>query len=200
MYFQLVPSTPHTEGTEFGLLPTTRARDGVKGTDRQLTLKNGKWKNLDKNGTAYGMTLEQAIRPEVMLLKTPSAMDAYSENLLKKEQKLGNSGTLAQEIQSGFVYQRGLLHTPRAIHADMEFEMTDTNHKRFRVNDLMNLSLLPTPNQRDENGPTGYNNRFDLNRELGITGRQLNPQFVAEMMGFPVDWLELPFQNTETNQ
>lgn len=51
------------------------------------------------------------------MLKTPSAMDAYSENLSKKEQKFGNSGTLAQEIQSGFVEQRwpGLLLTPGLV-------------------------------------------------------------------------------------
>jgi hypothetical protein len=27
---------------------------------------------------------------------------------------------------------------------------------------------------------------------------QLNPLFVAEMMGFPVNWMILPFQNGET--
>jgi hypothetical protein len=29
---------------------------------------------------------------------------------------------------------------------------------------------------------------------------QLNPQFVAEMMGFPTDWTLLPFLNGETSQ
>jgi len=29
---------------------------------------------------------------------------------------------------------------------------------------------------------------------------QLNPQFVAEMMGFPEDWTELPFLNGDKNQ
>jgi hypothetical protein len=29
---------------------------------------------------------------------------------------------------------------------------------------------------------------------------QLNPLFVAEMMGFPVDWLTLPFQGGATKQ
>jgi hypothetical protein len=32
----------------------------------------------------------------------------------KKEQKFGNSGTLAQEVQTGFIYQRGMLPTPNA--------------------------------------------------------------------------------------
>lgn len=45
----------------------------------------------------------------------------------------------------------GLLHTPRKIHATMSHEMADTGHKRYRVADLMNTSLLPTPTkvQRD---------------------------------------------------
>jgi hypothetical protein len=30
----------------------------------------------------------------------------------------------------------------------------------------------------------------------GITS-QLNPRFVAEMMGYPLDWTELPFQSGE---
>lgn len=36
-----------------------------------------------------------------------------------------------------------------------------------------------------------------INGEPGKTF-QLNPLFVAEMMGFPVNWTELPFQNGET--
>ena len=36
-------------------------------------------------------------------------------------------------------------------------------------------------------------------QEWGGSNSQLNPRFVAEMMGFPPNWLELPFQNTETN-
>jgi hypothetical protein len=31
-----------------------------------------------------------------------------------------------------------------------------------------------------------------------LTGSQLNPLFVAEMMGFPPDWTILPFQSGET--
>jgi hypothetical protein len=33
--------------------------------------------------------------------------------------------------------------------------------------------------------------------ELGMTS-QLNPRFVVEMMGYPIDWLTLPFQSGET--
>ena len=88
-----------------------------------------------------------------LLLKTPAAMDAYSENLSKKEQKFGNSGTLAQEVATGFIYKRGVLPKPQA----------------------------------QEGG-----------KMPGRTS-QLNPRFVAEMMGFPPDWTTLPFQNGGSN-
>jgi hypothetical protein len=89
-----------------GMIPTVRARDGVKGSDRKLTLKDGKWQNLDKNGTVYGMTLEQAIR------------------------------------------------------------------------------IIPQGEQTTEQ---------DSATSL------LNPRFVAEMMGFPPNWTELPFLSGEKN-
>jgi hypothetical protein len=38
-----------------------------------------------------------------------------------------------------------------------------------------------------------------LNRYLQTSKTsQLNPRFVAEMMGFPPNWTELPFQSGET--
>ena len=48
-----------------------------------------------------------------------------------------------------------------------------------------------------------------INLQLGLpqlinnqTGKnsQLNPRFVAEMMGFPPNWTELPFQSGEQSQ
>jgi hypothetical protein len=40
-----------------------------------------------------------------------------------------------------------------------------------------------------------------IESKKGTPGKtfQLNPRFVAEMMGFPPDWTELPFQSGETN-
>ena len=85
-----------------------------------------------------------------LLLKTPCAMDGKVSSG-KKNPKPGDSGTLAQEIMSGYAPT------------------------------MKKLSLIPTPT-------------------ASIVGKTslLNPLFVAEMMGFPPDWLELPFQNTET--
>jgi hypothetical protein len=59
-----------------------------------------------------------------LLLKTPCSADAYTENLTKKEQRFGNSGTLAQEVQTGFIYQRGMLRTPTVMDAANNGDMT----------------------------------------------------------------------------
>jgi hypothetical protein len=69
--------------------------------------------------------------------------------------------------------------------------------------DVMNR-LLPTPKANDYRSgmQNRYNTRYidQLNDTMAFhagTTSQLNPPFVSEMMGFPVDWLTLPFQNGE---
>jgi hypothetical protein len=123
-----------------------------------------------------------------LLLKTPCAADSYSENLSKKEQKFGNSGTLAQEVQSGFIEKRGImLPTPTASD---------------------NMGLDPTTANRKANGekrPSGAQIGSKLIMDKRITDQMtssnslLNPLFVEEMMGFPENWTLLPFLNGETN-
>jgi hypothetical protein len=110
-----------------------------------------------------------------LLLKTPCAADAYTEGLSKKEQRFGNSGTLAQEVQSGFIYQRGMLPTPNA----MDWNTARSEEAHARAKEQHGSALQDTLRQR------------------AGQGFQLNPRFVAEMMGFPVNWTELPFQSGE---
>jgi hypothetical protein len=77
--------------------------------------------------------------------------------------------------------------------------------------------MLPTPNAMDWNTgtkPETYKLRKQRHALKGVnlqltlrqmaanqTGScsQLNPQFVAEMMGFPPNWTELPFLNGGQN-
>jgi hypothetical protein len=156
------------------------------------------------------------------MLKTPCAADSYSENLSKKEQKFGNSGTLAQEVQSGFIEKRGImLPTPVASDATAgaiigkndTFRETSTGMPR-KVNQngtdgsvglarLGKLGLLPTPTAADHPGKnTGKMNQDSIPKRIRDSGgqtSQLNPLFVEEMMGFPENWTLLPFLNGETN-
>lgn len=110
-----------------------------------------------------------------LLLKTPSAMDARSENLKKKEQRFGNSGTLAQEVQTGFIYKRRLLPTPTA---------NDGKNTTLPESQKERISLVAEVMKHKTNGQTS----------------QLNPLFIQEMMGFPYLWTELPFQSGEQRQ
>ena len=203
------------------------------------------WKVKGTKYNRYYCQLVPSVRPieEIgfgSLLKTPSAMDSYSENLSKKEQKFGNSGTLAQEIQSGFVYQRGMLPTPNAFdyntpRKEETFKKAQERHAAKGVNlqnplkQMAAMGMLPTPTVSDIIGtpkrpdqitqtPTGWARKSDntgtifgakLNDVAPIIAgakyqigkpSQLNPRFVAEMMGFPPNWTELPFQSGDKNQ
>lgn len=80
----------------------------------------------------------------------------------------------------------------------------------MELNDLAACNILPTPTTRDYKGsPTIENilqrrrnpltnNLVDRFAKIGQTS-QLNPLFVAEMMGFPTNWTVLPFQSGEQN-
>ena len=68
--------------------------------------------------------------------------------------------------------------------------------------------LLPTPTASGQEGYETRANRkghevamsyleSNIQYQTGTTS-QLNPLFVAEMMGFPSDWLILPFQSGAT--
>ncbi|OQB66335.1 MAG: hypothetical protein BWX93_01986 [Bacteroidetes bacterium ADurb.Bin139] len=140
-----------------------------------------------------------------LLLKTPSAMDSYSENLNKKEQKMGNSGTLAQEVATGFINKRmeGLLPTP-----DCSDRRSDKS-SQWGLSNYAKNRMLPTPTATDWKGGctrTGKNAilqdsslRYYVHKRGGVVGKssQLNPLFVEEMMGYPTGWLVLPFLSGE---
>jgi hypothetical protein len=120
-------------------------------------------------GTGYGL-----------LLKTPTMMDGHVSSG-KAKPVSGDSGTLAQEIMSGY--------KPT----------------------MAKLGMLPTPSASDNRdrghlGNPAIQRRIEIGKQIGLTmimndgqASQLNPRFVAEMMGFPPNWTELPFQNGGKN-
>jgi hypothetical protein len=123
--------------------------------------------------TKSGNLREQVAWNQVGLLKTPTKMDGEVTSG-KKNPKSGNSGTLAQEIMSEYpptMEKLGLLPTPRTT--DQRMHWKTENWKGDDLGSWMN--------------------------EMCGTRSHLNPLFVAEMMGFPLDYLTLPFQNGETN-
>ena len=176
MYFQLAPSTLHTDEIGYGLL-----------------------------------------------LKTPTKMDGEVSSG-KSNPVSGNSGTLAQEIMSGYeptMQKLGLLPTPTGMMNDCYADKSPNAHLRHTpsIATLAANGMLPTPAASDWKGayrPESMTNKNGaVNREERLvniylkTGQeynsktsQLNPPFVLEMMGFPPDWTLQPFlsQSGETSQ
>jgi hypothetical protein len=73
-----------------------------------------------------------------------------------------------------------------------------------KLNDV--ARLLPTPTLQEYTNSTFPKSQLNRNHVVGFLMREgisagslLNPRFVAEMMGFPPNWTELPFLSGETN-
>ena len=105
--------------------------------------------------------------------------------------------------------KKNLLTTPTARDEKNGSKIQDQRIQRkikqgwtIELNDLATMGMLPTPTADDNPAKnTGKRNQDSLQkRAYQITGQtsQLNPLFVAEMMGFPPNWTQLPFQNGET--
>lgn len=128
MYFQLAPSTPRTEETASGLLPTPTVMDTNCGDLEKIDQRREKAKQTSKNGNGFGTT----------------------------------------------------------------------------IGELANRRLLPIPKTQDSRHALSDRGKSNLGEEMSQWGQdngigfQLNPPFVAEMMGFPPDWTELPFLSGET--
>ncbi len=160
-----------------------------------------------------------------ILLKTPCAFDATVTSP-KKNPVPGNSGCLAQEVMCGYAARRGLLPTVQTqglkqckngktvfmplslLPTPRASKITGGDRADFSPSlpGLMLKGMLPTPKANDFR--SGMPNRVgtehiqQLNDTVAYRAgqtSQLNPLFVAEMMGFPVDWTVLPFQIGEMN-
>jgi len=173
-YFQLVPSTLPIAGIESGLLLSTPSANPMANiTEERAKEKGWIWKETSwyrKDGTKVQTTLSQQIT-------------------------------------------QGLLPTPTTQEPTSECEVTDTGRRKTKdgkdshslnLGRMGAMGMLPTPNASDHPGKnTGKRNQDSLPKRIRDAGgktSQLNPQFVAEMMGFPTNWTELPFQSGETNQ
>lgn len=111
----------------------------------------------------------------------------------------------------------GLLPTPTA--SDKAADMNSASQlNRGTISGAIQRAMLPTPKAGDwkDTGSIEMlcnlretSGQFAIVRELahimndqghGSGSLKLNPQFVGEMMGFPLNWTESPFLSGETNQ
>ncbi len=108
-------------------------------------------------------------------------------------------------------YPVELLPTPSAAEATNYTRIYNPASQMGRsLTALAVNGMLPTPTARDFKGArtkealekSGRSNKNNLPDQFARTGKtsRLNPRFVAEMMGFPTDWTELPSRNGEKNR
>lgn len=208
MLFRLVPSMPRTGGTGSGssqdLLPTPRATEIVEHPAKQaqrLGDRTGTKLNNLSSGARFG------------LLPTPTVME-------DRRKPNGNPARDAKLMTNLNPYSiRVLYPTPLATdiaHPERVRELKEAGGDTFfsrkkRGNEADGLTdfldfhgMLPTPTASNQNAGTakerkdGKSRDSELNhlvaRRIGQAS-QLNPLFVTEMMGYPLDWLVSPFRN-----
>ena len=185
-----------------GILPTPNASDSLN--------PNNKENHDVKRGYLRGYAVND-------LLPTPRVKGHGNSHQRISDGKMDDLTTLAK---------MGMLPTPRAANPgsrpngkggkvlNEEAQIMAGMRKRGQYIN----GILPTPTTTDYKGaysPEGMVSKDGIDRssllrniyihtedqqfkaEDGTTS-QLNPLFVAEMMGFPVDWTVLPFQSGET--
>ena len=213
--YRLAPSVRPTGGTGFGLLPTVTAQDyklrgpnssqqGLPEIIRAMLLPTPlateihhpervhKWKQAHApslhsqlNGKKKPNGLSDFLDFYGMLLPTPVASDAGVGAVMGKNDRIivTPKGKIRKINQKGHVWSVGLGRM---------------------------AELLPTPTARDWKGAASLEclekrgripEKNSLPDFFARTGKsfQLNPLFVAEMMGFPPSWTILPFLSEEKN-
>lgn len=210
LYFQLWDGTQFTEGEGFGLLLTPTSVQ----TDKQPEkMRKRAEKNEYQNGTKYGSLLSQVkysgIIPtptseigrksdfkqggksiwraleEQKILPSPVASDATTGAIIGKNDtfKETSNGTLRKVNQNGTDGSLGLARTVKL------------------------LKTICASDNRDRGGPSdpAIQRRKEKGKsiELSMTwDGLLNPLFVEQMMGFPLNWTNLscPNQSIDRNE
>src|SRR5690606_31800028 len=151
--------------------------------------------------TGYGLLLT----PMATTISETQEQFAARMNSKRKNDRKNGYPNLEAQI-------KGLLPTPQVFDAKGTFlkgkEYNGNNKHSEKLGQAI-VRLLPTPTATSD--PKGVCTRPNVKRQndtlacsihglQGETGKtsQLNPRFVGEMMGFPVNWTELPFLNGET--
>ena len=153
--FQLVPLEPRTEETECLLLQTSTAVQICEPPEKMMARAKH---NGYKNGTKYGSLTSQIMYDPKMqpFLKTPCTADSYTDQM-KSKGVSGTSGTLAQEVMSGYEEKhRGLiLPTPNAC----DYNTTWTEEAKQACLE-----------RRKQEGKTAYPSKFNALKQMAVEG------------------------------
>ena len=199
-----------SSGAAFGLLPTPTAIDAGTGRINKSLSPNAKERPTIAMAAKMG------------LLPTPMAIDIRHEKRVKELKAAGGNtfhsrknGETRPNGLTDWMDFHGMLPTPTARDYRNGSRMGSVRMNRkiekgytVELNDMAVNGILPTPTASDKNTGTtkdrkdGISRMSNLNHNIAhLYGKtsQLNPRFVAEMMGFPVDWTVLPFLNGGKN-
>jgi hypothetical protein len=207
--------SPSEYAQKMGLLKTPTAMDGEVTSGKKNPVSGNSGTLAQEIMSDYKPTMEK-----LGLLPTPTTQDARigENNIGGSKHRMERGSVALADIAFGF--NNKMLPTPNCMDtlppkegAAMERIANGARKGRTAPSNLREYvnpksweayQMIPTPQARDWKGCEGR--RGDIPSYVQDTmgmgdGKpsQLNPRFVAEMMGFPPNWLELPFQNTETN-
>lgn len=204
-YFQLRVLTHRTPEIGFGLLPTPLAND-AQGGSRELIgtrTKQGyaaQLKDLCKSNllpTPRANLVHPEITPSLaqrnksnleeevarMMFPTPTASLGNPKNGNFLENK--NNDDTCRKFRE--IIMNKLLPTPTAQDAKNSTLPPSQKDRDSIVG--YTLKMLPTPCAADADKTTANSTQRNLNTEFETgNGRLLNPQYVEEMMGYPIGW------------
>ena len=140
-----------------------------------VTTRNGTPRRINQNGQNGSVGLARMVR----LLPTPNAREA--DKYSKKYNPNSQMGTALTAMAVN-----GMLPTPAArdYQPSVSPQALKRKNGKMRTDALCNLPVMLGEHHSQNGGKTS----------------QLNPLFVAEMMGFPPDWTVLPFQSGGRNR
>jgi hypothetical protein len=187
----------------YGLLPTPLANMSNRKLD-----ENGE-NTSHTTGKKYSIDLNQLA--EAGMLPTPTRSDYNTPRSPEAWERAKEKHGDALQVPLKQLAANGMLPTP--IAGDWKGQRR-ADGTASMLSGKASLGMLPTPTAqefRDSQLTTEQAKKLDKGgrvlRRLGTldvlpagTSSQLNPRFVAEMMGFPVNWTELPFQSGEPSQ
>jgi hypothetical protein len=166
-----------------GMLPTPSASDYKGGGTGETEYAKRQATSKLKYTAAAGM------------LPTPTAQDGKNAMFPQSQEKRRSLIGKLYPTVTARCFNNG---TDKERPEGQPSRRSELNH--MIAQDLKN-GTLPTPSAADGHKTTSANRQKNLNMLAPVgTGSQLSPRFVAEMMGFPHDWTELPFRSGDENQ
>lgn len=164
-------------------------------------------------GTKYNRLLFQLVPKTHRTEETDAGLWLPTPNARDWKDTIGN-GKDSPSIGVTRGYSLGqklnsMLPTPTAMDStNATATMKSTQVKEGSMHSVtltraLSMGMLPTPTAGNENSQHSiaeWGGSGNSMRKIPGSFSPLNPRFVAEMMGFPPNWTELPFQSGEQNQ